>query len=111
LEGNPNEAVFVKGFDTYTGALTNAVKILPSESLSLSGLALPELVFTFVTVASALGMAFVVDLQRNHVFEDIGKQLKEREIEGLNLFMDTYQGVEWQLSHPDSKANKLSREL
>ena len=77
LEGSPDDAVYVKGFDTYTGALTNAVNILPSESFTLSGMAPPELVFTFVTLASALGMAFVVDMQRNHVFEDIGKQFEE----------------------------------
>ena len=78
LDGVPEEAMYVKGFDTYTGALANAVKILPSETFSIGNtLTAPDVVFTFVTIMSALGMAFVVDLQRNHVFEDMAKMLSE----------------------------------
>jgi hypothetical protein len=74
----PEEAMYVKGFDTYTGALTNAVKILPAETWSINTVfSPPDLVFTAVTVISALGMAYVVDMQRNHVFEDIEKEFEQ----------------------------------
>ena len=78
LDGVPEEALYVNGFDTYTGALTNAVKILPADTFSIGNtLSAPDMVFTFVTIASALGMAFVVDMQRNHVFEDMGRNFRE----------------------------------
>ena len=71
----------------------------------------PELVFTFVTLASALGMAMVVDMQRNHVFEDMEKYFEDSKTQSWNLFTDTYNEVKWELTHPESKTSKMSREI
>jgi hypothetical protein len=55
--------MYVRGFDTYSGALMNAMKLLPSGAFSSElSLSAPDLVFSAVTILSALGMAFVVDL-------------------------------------------------
>ena len=71
----------------------------------------PELVFTFVTLASALGMAMVVDMQRNHVFEDMEKYFEDSKTQSWNLFTDTYNEVKWELTHRESKTSKMSREI
>jgi len=56
-------------------------------------------------------MAWVVEMQRNHVFKDIQTYFEESQSQSLNLFMDTYNEVKWEMTHPDSRSNQLSREL
>jgi hypothetical protein len=82
----------VQGFDTYSGALKEAVSRVPTQFFTDSwSLTKGERTTAFITVFAALGMALTVDLQRNGFFDGINSQLKE--FDSLKLY-ETFTEVE-----------------
>jgi len=92
------------GFETYDKAMGQALQRLPSEMFTAGGaLTAGDVAMATVTIVSALGLAWVVDMQSRNAFEPIQRDIRELEqgLENLNItaLMEQVDEIKEEMKH------------